>query len=125
MIICKLNIVVNDLNDVQEICNPVGSIRCVITFFRERFQVLSTPLFCEPRWTEKYIISRNFCSIVKALHGLTKAGSNVNTIKRTCTYFVQLPYLSVYCCTLFVIGCSCCKYSPRETRKSLFCRTCR
>lgn len=71
----RLNLVVNDLNDVQEIRNSIGIVKQVIRFFREsilrRKTIPNIPLLCESRWSEKYksirIFSNNFMAIKEAL----------------------------------------------------------
>lgn len=82
----RLNLVVNDLNAVAEVRNAVGTIKAVITFFREspkrRALVPNVPLLCETRWTSKYksirIFSEHFEAIVSQLDGLS-ATSTGNT----------------------------------------------
>lgn len=54
----KLNLVINDLNEVSEICNTIGIIKQTINFFREsvlrRKLVPNIPMLCETRWSAKY-----------------------------------------------------------------------
>lgn len=93
----KLNLVVNDLNNVQEIRNTAASIKEIIRFFREsplrRQCIPNIPLFCETRWTAKYksirIFQEHFCSIVDALQHMSVEGSNINTRQRA----LQLYYV--------------------------------
>lgn len=62
----RLNLVVNDLNNVAVIRNTIGTIKAIITFFREspkrRSSVPNIPLLCETRWTSKYKSIRIFSS---------------------------------------------------------------
>lgn len=82
----KLNLVINDLNKVQDIRNTIGTIKSIISFFREstlrRSLVHSIPLLSETRWSSKYksirIFKENFCEIIEALETLTE-NSNSNT----------------------------------------------
>lgn len=54
----RLNLVINDLNQVPEICNTIGTIKDIINFFREsalrRKYVPNIPALCETRWSHKY-----------------------------------------------------------------------
>lgn len=101
----KLNLVVNDLNNVQEIRNTASSIKEVINFFREsplrKKYIPRIPPFCETRWTAKYksirIFQDHFCPIVEGLQRLTVEGNNVNTRQRA----FQLYH--VCCSSNFVI----------------------
>ena len=61
----RLNLVINDQNNVMEIRNAVGVIKAIIAYFRKsplrRRLVLShIPLLCETRWSEKYKSIRLF-----------------------------------------------------------------
>ena len=85
----KINLVINDLNDVSEVRNTVGTIKEIINFFRDsplrRKHIPNIPLFCETRWTSKYkslrIFSENIILIINALQDLTTTG-NANTKQR-------------------------------------------
>ena len=60
----RLNLVINDQNEVIEIRNAVGVIKTIIVYFREsslrRQLVTHIPLLCETRWSEKYKSIRLF-----------------------------------------------------------------
>jgi len=79
----RLNLVVNDLNNVSAIRNTIGTIKSIITFFRDSAQrrklVPNTPLLCETRWTEKYksirVFAENITEIVKQLEFLENSGN--------------------------------------------------
>nr|CAH7741000.1 unnamed protein product [Callosobruchus chinensis] len=85
----RLNLTVNDLNEVPEIRNTIGTIKEVIKFFREstlrRDLVPNLPLLSETRWTEKYksirFFSKNFKEINTALDSLT-TDPNFNSVTR-------------------------------------------
>lgn len=76
----KLNLVVNDLNVIPEIRNCVGTIKEIISFFREsvlrRKLIANITKLCETRWSEKYknirIFKDHFVDIVEALEALTE-----------------------------------------------------
>lgn len=75
----RLNLVVNDLNQVPEIRNTIGTIKQVIRFFREstlrKKKVPNIPALCETRWSEKYKsirhFSNNFATIKEVLCNLS------------------------------------------------------
>ena len=54
----RLNLFVNNLNSVAQVCNVIGTIKVVITFFREstkrRSLVPNLPLVCDNRWSAKH-----------------------------------------------------------------------
>lgn len=58
----RLNLVVNDLNQVPEIRNTIGTIKDIINFFREsslrRKYVPNIPALCETRWSQKYKMTK-------------------------------------------------------------------
>ena len=76
----RLNLVINDQNNVMEIRNAVAVIKSVIVYFREssvrRHLVLRIPLLCETRWSEKYksirLFYENFCDIFTKLVEITQ-----------------------------------------------------
>lgn len=87
----RLNLVINDLNNVQDIRNTVGTIKEVIKFFREsvlrRKLVPSIPMLCETRWSHKYtsirVFKEHFLTIKDSLHHLANDdGSNQDTKRR-------------------------------------------
>lgn len=71
----KLNLVINDLNEVPQVRNTSGTVKEIIKFFREsvlrRRLIPSIPLFCETRWSAKYksirLFAENVIAIVNAL----------------------------------------------------------
>ena len=73
----------NDLNLIPEIRNCVGTIKEIITFFREsvlrRKLIANIPKLCETRWSEKYksihVFKDNFVNIVEALEILAEEGN--------------------------------------------------
>ncbi|XP_050515128.1 52 kDa repressor of the inhibitor of the protein kinase-like [Diabrotica virgifera virgifera] len=79
----RLNLVVNDLNDIPQIRNTTGTVKEVITFFRQNGQrraiVGTLQKLCETRWTEKYKairkFSEQFVSIAEALQTLSTEGN--------------------------------------------------
>ena len=68
----RLNLVVHDLNSVSLVRNTIGTIKSIITFFRDspkRRKLLPTiPLLCETRWTEKYKSIRRFFENFDLIH---------------------------------------------------------
>ena len=62
----SFNLVINDLNDVAVIRNTIGTVKAIITFFRDspkrRLSVPNNSILCETRWTSKYKSIRIFCS---------------------------------------------------------------
>ena len=80
----KLNLVVNDLNNVNAVRNTIGTIKSIIVFFRESSQrrklIPNVPLLCETRWTHKYkslrIFAENVTEIVKQLEYLEESGKS-------------------------------------------------
>ena len=76
----RLNLVINDQNNVMEIRNAVAVIKSVIVYFREssvrRHLVSRIPLLCETRWSEKYksirLFYENFCDIFTKLVEITQ-----------------------------------------------------
>jgi len=86
----KLNLVINNLSDVSEIRNTVGTIKDSINFFREspirRKYIPNIPLFFETRWTAKYknirIFKENINIILEALQKQSESDLNRNTKNR-------------------------------------------
>lgn len=86
----KLNLVINDLNEVSEIRNTIGVIKQTINFFREsvlrRKLVPNIPMLCETRWSAKYksirIFSEHYVAIVEALEDLASMESSSNAATR-------------------------------------------
>ena len=79
----RLNLVVNDLNNLTSVRNSVGTIKSVIKFFRDstirRHLIPNIPMLCETRWTAKYtsirVFFENFTTIVTTLKELSEAAS--------------------------------------------------
>ncbi|CAG9814661.1 unnamed protein product [Phaedon cochleariae] len=79
----KLNLVMNDLNQILVIRNAISTVKEIIKFFREsvlrRKYAPNIPLFCEIRWSQKYksiaIFREHYVSIVKALEILSRDGN--------------------------------------------------
>lgn len=86
----KLNLVINDMNDVSDIRNTVGTIKDIINFFREsplrRKYIPNIPLLCETRWTAKYksirLFKENINFILEALQKLSEDNGNRKTKDR-------------------------------------------
>lgn len=86
----KLNLVINDLNEVSEIRNTIGVIKQTINFFRQsvlrRKLVPNIPMLCETRWSAKYksirIFSQHYVAIVEALEELASMESKSNAETR-------------------------------------------
>ncbi|XP_040067807.1 zinc finger MYM-type protein 1-like [Ixodes scapularis] len=88
----KLNLVINDLNEVSEIRNTIGVIKQTINFFREsvlrRKLVPNIPMLRESRWSAKYksirIFSEHYVATVEALEDLAsmESSSNAGTRQR-------------------------------------------
>lgn len=84
----KLNLVVNDASKLAEIRNSIGTVKDIISFFREspgrRSAAPNLTKLCETRWSEKYKSIRKFSLefpvVVKALEKLSTEG-NYNTRK--------------------------------------------
>lgn len=80
----RLNLVVHDLNKLPEIRNTIGSVKEIISFFREsniRRQLLpSIPMLCETRWTEKHktigLFKTHFKKILDQLNSISLGSSN-------------------------------------------------
>lgn len=76
----RLNLVVHDLNKLSEIRNTIGTIKEIINFFREsnirRQLLLSIPMLCETRWTEKHkaigLFKRHLKVILEQLHEISE-----------------------------------------------------
>src|SRR5580704_11362967 len=81
----RMNLVVNDLNDLVEVRNTIGTVKDIITFFREsplrRNTIPNIPLFCEIRWSAKYksirISSENYLIIMNSLKTLSETSNNL------------------------------------------------
>lgn len=79
----RLNLVVNDLNTVPEVRNTIGTIKDIITFFREsvlrRKCAPNIPALCETRWSQKHksiaVFKAYFVEIVNALLTLSTEGN--------------------------------------------------
>lgn len=80
----KLNLVVNDLNEIAVIRNTVSTIKEIIRFFREsalrRKCIPNIPMLCETRWSQKYksiaTFKQHYVQIVMALEKLSTDGNN-------------------------------------------------
>lgn len=79
----RLNLVVNDLNAVPTIRNAIGTIKSIITFFREspkrRAMVPNIPLLSETRWTAKYKSIRIFASHFDEIYNQLEKISTMET----------------------------------------------
>jgi Domain of unknown function (DUF4371)/hAT family C-terminal dimerisation region len=114
-----LNLVINDLNNVKEVRNAIGTTKEIINFFREstlrRSLIPNIPLFCETRWSAKYksirIFSDNFLVIVQALEKLTDDSGNKNT-KIKAHLLLTAATTSTYILTLLVIATYSAKLEP-------------
>lgn len=106
----KLNLVINDLNEVSEIRNTIGIIKQTTNFFREsvlrRKLVPNIPMLCETRWSAKYksirIFSQHYVAIVEALEELAsmESTSNAATSNELTSSTVQRQaHLSLSACT--------------------------
>lgn len=81
----KLNLVINDLNALPEIRNTIGTIKDIITFFREsvlrRKLIPNISRLCETRWSEKHknirVFRENFVIILEALETLSYEGNSM------------------------------------------------
>lgn len=110
----KLNLVINDLNDVSEIHNTVGTIKNSINFSREsplrKKYIPNTPLFCETRWTTKYksirIFKEKINIILETLQKLSESDVNRNTKHRVFQLYNSCSNSTFLVC-LFVMA----KYS--------------
>lgn len=79
----RLNLVINDLNQVPEIRNTIGTIKDIINFFREsslrRKYVPNIPALCETRWSQKYksiaIFNKHFEEIINGLANISTEGN--------------------------------------------------
>lgn len=79
----RLNLVINDLNQVPEIRNTIGTIKDIINFFREsalrRKYVPNIPALCETRWSHKYksvaMFYKHFEEIIHGLENISKDGN--------------------------------------------------
>lgn len=108
----RLNLVVNDLNNVSDVRNTIGTIKEIINFFREsnirRQMLTSIPMFCETRWVEKYksirLFKKNFEIILKTLLEIAQGISNGKQ-KANCLYSAAIR--PSFLITLFIIA----KYS--------------
>lgn len=80
----KLNLVINDLNNLPEIRNAMGTTKDIINFFREsvlrRKLVPNISRLCETRWSEKHktlrVFKDNFPIILEALETLSREGNS-------------------------------------------------
>lgn len=79
----KINLVVNDANNVPEIRNTIATVKDTINFFREstarRNLAPNLSRMCETRWSEKYksirIFAQHFSELVNALEKLSIEGN--------------------------------------------------
>ena len=100
----KLNLVVNDLNNVPEISNCIGTVKDTISFFREsasrRKYTPTFPLLCETRWSQKHkrisVFKKHFIEIVKGLEKLSKEGNTPGQEKWLFNCYLQLNKLHSY-----------------------------
>ncbi|CAG9571742.1 unnamed protein product [Danaus chrysippus] len=80
----RLNLVVNDLNNVSEIRNYIGTVKDTINFFRESVlrqrYAPKIPLLCETRWSHKYqsisMFKKYFAQIAEGLEKLSREGNS-------------------------------------------------
>ncbi|CAH1101982.1 unnamed protein product [Psylliodes chrysocephalus] len=110
----KLNLVINDLNALPDIRNTVGTIKDIITFFREsvlRKLIPNITKLCETRWSEKYksirVFKDNFCAIMEALETLSRDGNNA-TRKHAYQLHAAASKVSFFFFSVVLIA----KYSP-------------
>lgn len=76
----RLNLVVNDLNQVSQIRNSVSTVRDTINFFKEstirRKYIPNIPSLCETRWSQKYksisVFNTNVDAIIETLDQISK-----------------------------------------------------
>lgn len=115
----KLNLVVNDLNNLPQVRNTVGTIKEVIKFFRENGQrraiVGTLQKLCETRWTEKYKairkFSEQFVDIVQALDTLSLEGNKDTRQKAfqlhcavtATSFFICMQIIAVYSSKLEIV----------------------
>lgn len=105
----KLNLVINDLNNVPEIRNTVGTIKTIITFFREsvlrRTKISNIPMLSETRWSSKYqsirIFKENFLNIVEALHDL-KYDKNSKTSQKAAQLYCAITNSGFIICLCII-----------------------
>ncbi|CAH1115554.1 unnamed protein product [Psylliodes chrysocephalus] len=96
----KLNLVVNDLNQVPEVRN-----KDIINIFREsplrRAHAPTIPLLCETRWTQNYkslrMFKENFVTIIKGLQLIAIKGNSisqpvVNSLQAVAIYLVKYSH---------------------------------
>src|SRR5678816_314890 len=101
----KQNLVVNDLNTIPEICNTVGTIKDIISFFREtvlRKKLMpNIPSLCQTRWSEQHkcisVFKEHFVRIMQALEILSIEG---NTATRKCAFQLH----SAACTSSFIMA---------------------
>lgn len=80
----RLNLVVNDLNNVSEIRNCIGTVKDTINFFRESVlrqkYAPKIPLLCVTRWSHKYqsisMFKKHFVEIAEGLEKLSQEGNS-------------------------------------------------
>lgn len=109
----KLNLVVNDVNELAQVRNTTSTIKDIINFFREsvlrRKYVPNIPGFCETRWSQKYksisVFRSNFETIITALEKLSNEG-NEGTRKKAFQLH-SAATKSAFIITVFIIS----KYS--------------
>ncbi|XP_054283488.1 52 kDa repressor of the inhibitor of the protein kinase-like [Macrosteles quadrilineatus] len=116
----RLNLAINDVSDIPQIRNTVGTIKEVTKFFREnsgRRSVVGTlQNLCETRWTEKYKSIRKFrdkfIDIVNGLETLSKEGNKDTKQKAfqlycavtSSTFVVSLEIVAKYSATLETVA---------------------
>ena len=95
----RLNLVVNDQNNVLEIRNAVAVLKSVIVdfvkaLFDGSFCPVSSPLLCETRWSYKYkgirLFYENYCDIFTKLVEITQerkysSDSRQRTLQHICS----------------------------------------
>jgi len=106
----RLYLVVHDLNGVSSVRNTIGTIKSIITFFRDspkrRKLLPSIPLLCETRWTEKYkSIHRffeNFHLIHQSLQELSANGTG--STRQTAHQLLTAASTTSFLVNLFIIA---------------------
>ncbi|RVE46777.1 hypothetical protein evm_008561 [Chilo suppressalis] len=101
----KLNLVVNDLNNVPEIRNCIGTVKDTINFFRESVlrqkYAPKIPLLCETRWSHKYksisMFKNHFVEIVEGLEKLSQE-DKYNSLLQPVANTLQSKTLDVIKC---------------------------
>lgn len=116
----RLNLAINDLSEIPQIRNTVGTIKEVTKFFRENSErrgvVGTLQKLCETRWSEKYKSIRKFhgkfADIVEGLLSLSNEGNKDTKQKAfqlycavtSTSFVVSLEIVAKYSATLEVVA---------------------